>query len=363
MAMRRSASDPISQAASASVSAGECDRLGVEVAAGQRLARVGENQRIVGDAVRFRLQGRRDMAHHVEHRTHHLRLAAQTVRVLHAVVVGEMRCADAAARHQGAQRVRDLDLAAVAAQRVNARIERRVGALRRVGRQCAGDQRGLEHALDRKQRRQRFGGRELRAVEQRETFLRAEHQRRHLRERGVRRHALAAEEDLADAEHRGGHVGERGQIARRADRTLFRNQRHHTAVEHLLHEGEGFGPHARCAARQARKLQRHHQPHIREAHRRADAGRMREHDVALELAQLVRRDAHAREFSEAGIDAVDRFALRDDRRDGAGTRATAGIDAGSMLNASPRAIARHAASGTLPGVSFIGLSARAHAAD
>ena len=51
------------------------------------------------------------------------------------------------------KRVRDLDLAAMAAQRMNARIERRVGAFRRIGRERAGDQRRLEHALDREQAR------------------------------------------------------------------------------------------------------------------------------------------------------------------------------------------------------------------
>ena len=114
---------------------------------------------------------------------------------------------------------------------------------------------------------ERLGGGELRAVEQREAFLRAEHQRRQprARQRRIGRHALAVEEGLADAEHRGGHVRERREIARRADRALLRHHRDHAAVEHLLHEGERFGPHAGRAAREARELQRHHQPHVREA--------------------------------------------------------------------------------------------------
>ena len=115
---------------------GEGDRLGVEIAAGQRFAGVGEDQRIVGDAVGLGLQRRRGLAQQVEHGAHHLRLAAQAVRVLHALVADQMRRADRAAGHQRAQRGGRLDLAAMAAQRVDARIERRVGAVRRIGRRA-----------------------------------------------------------------------------------------------------------------------------------------------------------------------------------------------------------------------------------
>ena len=60
------------------------------------------------------------LAQQVEHRAHHLRLAAQAVRVLHAVVVGEVRGADRAARHQSPQGGRDLDLSAMAPQLLDA---------------------------------------------------------------------------------------------------------------------------------------------------------------------------------------------------------------------------------------------------
>ncbi len=49
--------------------------------------------------------------------------------------------------HQRAQRRRRLDLAAMAPQRVDARIERRVGAAGGVGRERSGDQRGLKQPL------------------------------------------------------------------------------------------------------------------------------------------------------------------------------------------------------------------------
>ena len=156
---------------------GERHRLGVEIAAGQRGIVLGKDQRIVGDAVGLGLQRVGRLAQHVERGAHHLRLAAQAVRVLHALVADEVRGADGAAGHQRAQRIGRLDLAAVPAQRVDARIERRVRAARRVGRQRAGHQRRAEQHLRLEQRGQRIGGRELRAVEQRQPFLGAERDR------------------------------------------------------------------------------------------------------------------------------------------------------------------------------------------
>ena len=141
MAMRRSASEPISQTASAIMSAAKATGSAWKLPPESAVVVVGEDQRIVGDAVGLGLERRGGLAQHVERRAHHLRLAAQAVGVLHALVADEVRGADGAAGHQRAQRVGRLDLAAMAAQRVDARVERRVRAARRVGRQRAGDQR------------------------------------------------------------------------------------------------------------------------------------------------------------------------------------------------------------------------------
>ncbi len=47
---------------------------------------------------------------------------------------------------------------------------------------------------------------------------------------------------------------------------------------------------------------------------------MAEHDIALKRRQIVVGDAHARELSEAGVDAIDGRALCDDPRDRGGAR-------------------------------------------
>src|SRR3546814_7945387 len=64
----------------------------------------------------------------------------------------------------------------------------------------------------------------------------------------------------------------------------------------------------------------HHQPDDLHRRRRAGARGVAEHDVALEDRQLTVDDPHACEFSEAGVDAIDGRALRDDARDCGGAR-------------------------------------------
>jgi hypothetical protein len=286
----------------------------VEVAAGQRFAGVGEDQRVVGDAVGLGRERRGRLPDEVEHRAHHLRLAAQAIGILHAVVVDQMGGADGAPGHQRAQGGGNLDLAAMAAQRVNARIERRVGALGGVGRERAGDQRRLEHALDREQARQRLRGRELGAVEQREPLLRAERNGREpgAGERGRGRHALARMLRLADPEHGGRQMSEGRQIARRSHRALARDHRNKVTRQHSVEHLDGAHAHAGGAAAEARELQRHHQPHIGRPHRLADPGGVGEHDVALERGEVRGGNVHAGELAEAGVDAINRLAARDD---------------------------------------------------
>ena len=63
-------------------------------------------------------------------------------------------------------------------QLLDAWVERPVGALGGIGRERAGDERRLEHALGLEQAGERQRGRDLRAVEQRQTLLRAEDERR-----------------------------------------------------------------------------------------------------------------------------------------------------------------------------------------
>ena len=202
MAMRRSASEPISHTAIASMSAanatGSAWKLPPDSASPVSAKISGLSETPLASVVSVAAACRSE----IEHGAHHLRLAAQAIGVLHAIVVDEVRRADRASCIS-AQGRGDVDLAAMAAQRLDARIERRVGPLGRIGRQRAGDERRPKHALDREQAGQRFRRRELGAVEQGEPFLRAEHDRR---ERGALecrrgRHPFAGKLRFADAQH------------------------------------------------------------------------------------------------------------------------------------------------------------------
>ncbi len=159
----------------------EGDGLGVEVTARQRnraALAIGDDERVVRHAVGLDRERRCGRAQDIEGRAHHLGLAAQAIGILDAVVAFEMRGTDGAAGHQPAQGIRAFRLAAMGPQGVHAGIERRVGPLGGFRRQHARDERALEQALDLEQRVQRVGRGELRAVEERQTFLRRERQGR-----------------------------------------------------------------------------------------------------------------------------------------------------------------------------------------
>ena len=148
----------------------ERDGFGVEIAARQDLAGVGEHQRIVGDGIRF---GEQDAGHVpplVEAGPHDLRLASQAVRILHAAAV-KVRRADRASGEQVPVDSRGVDLSTMPAHRMNARVERRVAAQACVDRHRARDERGGHGTLCGEQPGERQRGRHLRAVEQRQPFL------------------------------------------------------------------------------------------------------------------------------------------------------------------------------------------------
>ncbi len=119
------------------------------------------------------------LAQQVERGAHHLRLAAQAIGVLHALVVRRMRGAD--------RRCRAISRAAhprLRSGRDGARSAWMRGSngvsdpLAASVESAPVTSAGWNSALGLEQPGQRIGGRELRAVEQRQAFLGAERQRR-----------------------------------------------------------------------------------------------------------------------------------------------------------------------------------------
>ncbi|MNY21527.1 hypothetical protein D3C86_1550820 [compost metagenome] len=105
---------------------------------------------------------------------------------------------------------------------------------------------------------------------------------------------------------------ERRQIARGADRTLGRNHRQHIGVGQLQQGVGNRRVHARVAARQAHGLGGQHQAHHTVRKRRARAGAVRQHEIALQLRQAFARNARVGQLTKAGIDAIDHPIFMDD---------------------------------------------------
>ena len=179
------------------------------------IAEVGEDERVVGHRVGFAHEHEGGVAQLVEARADDLRLAAQAVRILDAVVAFEMRAPDRAPGEQRAVVAGDVDLPQLAAQRVDARIKRAVAAAGRVDGHRADHERRFEHRLERQQRVERERGRDLRAVDEREPFLGGERERRDASgaQHVGRGTTDAVDDELALADQRQREMRERRQVA------------------------------------------------------------------------------------------------------------------------------------------------------
>ena len=124
--------------------------------------------------------------------THDLGLAAEGIGILHLVVADEMRGADRAPGEEPAIGGSEAHLAGMRPQRVNARVERCVGALDGVGRQRSGDHRRMHHPLGADQGGKRDGGRDLGAVQERQPLFRPKLHRRDAGPRQRRRRRSCA---------------------------------------------------------------------------------------------------------------------------------------------------------------------------
>ena len=236
---------------------------------------------------------------------------------------------DVAAVEQGADAGRDLDLPGLAAQPMDAVVERGAAALQGVDRHCPGNDRGVEHALAEEQGVKRDRGRGLGAVDQRQPFLGREHERiaAESRKRGGGGHDRSAKVDAAFAHQGRDHVRERGEVARGADAALRRNHGHGVSIEQRHQRVNHFAPHARMAATEPDQLERDHQPDGAARERVAKPAAVAEDQIALKVGELRRGDARLGEQSETGVDAIDGLARGDDAFD----RAGGGVDRGQCI--------------------------------
>ena len=172
------------------------------------------------------------------------------------------------------------------------------------------------------QRRGGERGRDLRAVEQREALLRREFAAAQARCGRARRRPAstrAAEPDLADADERRRDMRERRQIARGADRALGRDAGIGAGIDQREQRLDHLAADAGMAAAPARCLQ---DAGSAARSRRRAAARCRRRGSARAGAaarpSLGVLDARLGEAAEAGIDAIDRAVLAQDRAHGFG---------------------------------------------
>ena len=136
----------------------------MEIAARENLCLISEHKWIVRHSVGLVMQRCRRLPQDGENGAHDLRLTAETIWILHSVVVDQMGCANGATREQSAQRPRHIDLGLVPTKCMNTWIEWRIRSAGRVGGQRADDQCRLKQRLGLEQRRQSIGRRELRPI-------------------------------------------------------------------------------------------------------------------------------------------------------------------------------------------------------
>ena len=292
---------------------GERDRLGVEVAARDDAAFgaviADEDQRVVGHRVGLAHEHERGVAQLVEAGADHLRLAAQAVRILDAVVALQMRASGSrcprAGRGSSARRRsgragraargcagRTAPSLPRAASTVSAPITSAASSTgSNVNSACSAS--AVETCVPLMSARPSLaasasGARPARA--------------QHLGRRTTR----AVDDELAFADQRQRQVRERREVARGADRSLRRNERNEAGVVDREQRVDDDLAHARVAARQARRLQAEHQPHDRRGSASPTPTLCERIRLSCRLGQVAGVDARSGELAEAGVDAVDR---------------------------------------------------------
>ena len=294
--MRRSLIAPISARRDRHDVGGHRHRLAVEVPAGEHLARVREDHRVVRGRVHLHPHGRAHVGEGVPRRAVDLGHAAQAVGVLHLAAVA-VRLADGAPREELAQVARGGGLPGVGAGGVDARVEGDVRAPEGVEAHGRQHVRGAGQPLGLGEGEAGHRGHELRAVDEGEALLGLERdggeaggpERFRARERRAfvdgaapspattsARWARGARSPLAPTDPGEGTTGWT------------------RAVQHRDQQVERLRADAAVALGQHVRAQQHERARLRLGERLADPRGVAAHEVQLELAQAVPRDVARR---------------------------------------------------------------------
>ena len=148
----------------------------------------------------------------------------------------------------------------------------------------------------------------LRAVEQRQTFLRCELNRLpvELLQHLLAAYHLAVYLHFAETYERKREMSQRNEVARCAERALHVHNRIYVVVEEVDESVDGDELTAREAVAERLYFQEQHHLHDVVRHTVARAAGMRHHKVYLQLRQVVGTDAHVAERAEARRHTVNR---------------------------------------------------------
>jgi len=192
-------------------------------------------------------------------------------------------------------------------ERVDPRVECGVRSHERFERHGASDVGQAREARRIEDREGAVPGHEVRAVEEREPFLRLEDEGAHARAGqrlgggnlpvAVRYRAVAEETEC--------HVSERRQISRRPDRPQLGHDGMDAPVQARDHRFDDRGPHSGRAARQGGGKQEHDRSHVRLREGRAHAPGVAQDEVPLEVGTRAWWNDDVLELPDAGRDSVD----------------------------------------------------------
>ena len=254
----------------------ERERLPVEVAVGDERLLLDEHERIVRRRVQLHRDRVVDVVEEIARRPVHLRRAAKRVRVLH-LVAPAVRLDDGRALEQLQHVRRRRGLAAQRAERVDLRDERGTRSLQRFERLRARNVGCMRETARAHEPERAIRRHELRAVDEREAFLRRE---LHGLEPGARQrfetgHALALEERLALADERKREMRERSEVTGCADASPRRHHGDDPTVEAREHQLDRLDARTRVPLCERVGAQQHRSAHDLVRIRLADAARVR----------------------------------------------------------------------------------------
>src|SRR5882672_211926 len=291
-------------------------RLSVEISAADyvpcavRAIGRDKNKRIVSRAVEFDFRNGADTIQSITYCSVYLRGATHAVGVLHSRIAirGAMRFANLASAIHAQQVARCRGVSGIGPRPGDARVECGGASAQRVKRECRGHVGGVDENLRLAQSERQERQHSLRSVQQRDSFLRLEHERRDARlaQRLAPRNALAVENSFALADDYLRQVRQRREIAGCPYGALRGNHRMDAMFQHRAEDFHNRWAYAAQPFRQCIRPQYHYRAGLRFRQWCSDATCVTANQIDLERSNLILRDSNFGQIAEACVHTVGR---------------------------------------------------------